>query len=286
MHIRRATHADIPDIVSFTVDTFDWGDYVPRMLSEWIDDLSGIVMVVEDEGVVVALGRVELLSQTEAWAHAARVRPERRGEEIAGDLADALLAWARDRGALVARLLIEDDNEASIRHIRKKGFRRAATVVRASRSIGKDSPNPAGNGGHKTPSLLSARRVRAVDAVILASGWSISACGRPLRGLVADGWRFRRLTEQDVIAAANNGDFWEMGSSWAITRHRESSFEVALFNADPTNAVSAIHTLIDVADREGAESFAMWLSDLEWLTQAAQRSGCEVLPNGIWIHSL
>ncbi|MDK1097455.1 MAG: GNAT family N-acetyltransferase, partial [Actinomycetota bacterium] len=122
MKIRQATHADIPEIVSFTTDTFEWGDYVPDMIAEWIDDPSGVVMVAEDNSEVIALGRVTLLSDTEAWAHAARVKPERRGEEIAGDLADVLLAWARDRGALVARLLIEDDNEASIRHITKKGF--------------------------------------------------------------------------------------------------------------------------------------------------------------------
>lgn len=286
MLFREAVHEDIPEIVSFTTDTFEWGDYVPDMIAEWIDDPSGVVMVAQDDSGVIALGRVTLLSETEAWAHAARVKPERRGEEIAGDLADVLLAWARDRGALVARLLIEDDNEASIRHIRKKGFRRAATVVRASRTIGEASPNPAGNGGRRIPSSLSARRVRAADAAMLASAWSTSLCGRPLRGLVADGWRFRRLTEKDVITAAHDGELWEMRSSWAVTRHSDTSFEVSLFDTDPADALSAMQVLIDMANEHGAESCSMWLADLDWVTRAARRSGCEVFPSGIWSYSL
>ncbi|MDK1016812.1 MAG: GNAT family N-acetyltransferase [Actinomycetota bacterium] len=286
MKIRQATHADIPEIVSFTTDTFEWGDYVPDMIAEWIDDPSGVVMVAEDNSEVIALGRVTLLSDTEAWAHAARVKPERRGEEIAGDLADVLLAWARDRGALVARLLIEDDNEASIRHITKKGFRRVATVVRASRTIGDTSPNPEGNGGQRTPASVSARRVRTADASLLAAGWSSSICGRPLRGLVGDGWRFRRLTDQDVISAARAGDLWEVGSSWAITRHVDTSFDVSIIDTVPADAISVMQALIDEATAQGAESFSMWLADLEWLTQAARSAGCDLFPSGIWIYSL
>ncbi|MEE8485380.1 MAG: GNAT family N-acetyltransferase [Acidimicrobiia bacterium] len=286
MKIRQATHADIPEIVSFTTDTFEWGDYVPDMIAEWIDDPSGVVMVAEDNSEVIALGRVTLLSDTEAWAHAARVKPERRGEEIAGDLADVLLAWARDRGALVARLLIEDDNEASIRHITKKGFRRVATVVRASRTIGDASPNPEGNGGQRTPASVSARRVQVADASLLAAGWSSSICGRPLRGLVGDGWRFRRLTDQDVISAARAGDLWEVGSSWAITRHVDTSFDVSIIDTDPADAISVMQALIDEATAQGAESFSMWLADLKWLTQAARSAGCDLFPSGIWIYSL
>lgn len=286
MLFREATHTDIPEIVSFTTDTFEWGDYVPDRIAGWIDDPSGVVMVAQDDSGVIALGRVTLLSETEAWAHAARVKPQRRGEAIAGDLADVLLAWARDKKALVARLLIEDDNEAAIQHITKKGFRRVATVVRASRTIGDASPNPEGNGGQRTPASVTARAGLGADAGILASGWSTSICGRPLRGLVADGWHFRMLTVQDVVAAAHAGELWEMGRSWAIARHSDTSFEVSLLHTDPIDALSSIQALIDKANEHGAESFSMWISDHDWLVQAARRADCQVSPSGIWIYSL
>ncbi|MDK1292627.1 MAG: hypothetical protein QGM46_09870, partial [Actinomycetota bacterium] len=121
---------------------------------------------------------------------------------------------------------------------------------------------------------------------LLAAGWSSSICGRPLRGLVGDGWRFRRLTDQDVISAARAGDLWEVGSSWAITRHVDTSFDVSIIDTVPADAISVMQALIDEATAQGAESFSMWLADLEWLTQAARSAGCDLFPSGIWIYSL
>jgi len=45
-------------------------------------------------------------------------------------------------------------------------------------------------------------------------------------------------------------------------------------------------SLIDLANDRGAEDFWMWLADLDWLTQAARRAGCDVFPSGIWVYSL
>ncbi len=286
MIFRPATHDDIEEIAGFTTDTFEWGDYVPRLIGEWIDDPSGVVMVAIDESEIVGLARVILLSETEAWSHAARVRPDRRGEGIAGMLADVLTKWARNQGALVVRLLIEDDNAASIRHIQKQGFRRVATAIRASRSIGDATPNPNGNGGLRTPSVLTARPVKSADAQMLAAGWPTSNCGRALRGLVAHGWSFHTLTESVLVDRATAGELWEMGSSWAATGSFDDAFDVSLLDTNPEEAFDAITALIDLANERGGEAFWMWLADHDWLIQAARRAGCDVSPSGIWIHAL
>lgn len=286
MHLREATPEDIPEIVGFTTDTFAWGDYVPEMIGEWIDDTSGCVMVAADDTGITGLARVVILSATEAWSHAARIRPDRRGEGIAGQLADVLLDWARDHGALIVRLLVEDDNDASISQVAKKGFRRVATVVRAGRTIGDATPNPEGNGGRRTPSTVTARPVKAADAPMLAAAWSSSPCGRPLRGMVADGWRFHTLTESDLIAATRDGGLWKFGSSWAVTRHDEAAFGVSLLDTDRDEAFDVISSLIDLANERGAEAFWMWLANIDWLVQAARRAGCDVSPSGIWVYSL
>jgi L-amino acid N-acyltransferase YncA len=286
MQFREASHDDVAEIVAFTTNTFEWGDYVPEMISEWIDDPSGVVMVAFDDSGITGLARVALLSETEAWSHAARVRPDRRGEGIAGQLADVLLEWSRDRGVRVTRLLIEDANQSSIRHIKKKGFRRVATVLRARRAIGDATPNPEGNGGRRTSSSVAARPINAADAPMLAAEWSSSKCGRPLRGLVAEGWRFHTLRESDVADAAHAGGLWQMGSSWAITRQEGTLFDVSLVNTDRTEASDTIRSLIDLANGRGAEDFWMWLSDIDWLAQAAKRSGCDITPSGIWVFSL
>lgn len=286
VQFREATHGDVEEITAFTTDTFEWGDYVPEMIAEWIDDRAGVVMVAVDESGIVGLARTVLLSPTEAWNHAARVRPDRRGEGIAGALADVLLDWTRDRGVRVTRLLIEDGNESSIRHIKKLGFRRVATAVRARRAIGGATPNPEGNGGRRTSSVPIARPVNAADAPMLAAGWSLSMCGRTLRGLVPDGWRFRTLTGADLVEVAHEGGLWQIGSSWAITRKVGAEFDVSLLETNPDEAFDTIRSLIDLANSRGAEDFWMWLADADWLLQAARRAGCEVFPHGIWIYSL
>lgn len=286
MEFRPATHDDIDEITAFTTDTFTWGDYVPRLIGEWIDDRSGVVMVAEDDTGIVGIARVVLLLPTEAWAHAARVRPDRRGEGIAGQLADETLIWVRARGARVVRLLIEDDNEASIRHIQKQGFRRVASAVRAHRSIGDATPNPQGNGGRGSASTLTASPVKSQDAEMLAAGWPLSECGRELRGLIAQGWSFHTITGADLVERARAGELWEMGSSWAATGPFDGAFDVSLLDTSPEDAFDAIKALLEIANERGAEAFWMWLADMDWLKHAARRAGCEISTSSIWIHPL
>jgi GNAT superfamily N-acetyltransferase len=286
MEFRSASHSDIAEIVGFTTNTFEWGDYVPEMIAEWIDDPSGVVMVAIDKTGIVGLARVVLLSETEAWSHAARVRPDRRGEGIAGQLADVLLDWTRGRGVRITRLLVEDDNESSIRHIKKKGFRRVATAIRARRAIGDAAANPEGNGFRRAPSSVVARPISATDAPMLSAEWATSHCGRPLRGLIAEGWRFRTLTASVLTDAAHKGDVWQMGSSWAVALHERDLFDVSLVQTDAAEAFDAIRALIDLANQRGAEDFWMWIADIDWLIQAARRAGCDVTSNGIWVYSL
>ncbi len=286
MNFRPAAHTDIDEIVAFTTDTFEWGDYVPLMIGDWVDDPSGVVMVAIDNDEIVGLARVILLSEIEAWSHAARVRPDRRGEGIAGMLADVLTEWARQQGALVIRLLIEDDNEASIRHIQKQGFRRVATAIRANRAIGDVTPNPDGNGGRRMPSALTAKPVKSADAPMLAAGWPMSQPGRELRGMIAQGWSFHTVTEPVLVQRADAGELWEMGSSWAATGPFGDGFDVSLIDTNPDEAFDAIKALIDLANERGADTFWMWVADIDWLVQAARRAGCETTPSGIWIHPL
>lgn len=286
MQFREATHDDVNEIVAFTTDTFDWGDYIPALIAEWIDDQSGAVVVAVDKSGIVGLARSVLLSPTEAWNHAARVRSDRRGEGIAGELADVLLEWTRSHDIRVTRLLIEDDNESSIRHIRKQGFRKVATAVRARRAIGGATPNPDGNGGRRTSSIPTARPINTADSSMLAAGWPLSECGRLLRGLIADGWRFHRLTAADLVEVAQEGGLWQIGSSWAVTRQVGTEFDVSLLETNPDEAFETIRSLIDLANGRGAEDFWMWLADADWLIQAARRGGCEISPHGIWIYSL
>lgn len=287
MKIREARLSDVEVIIGYTTGTFSWGDYVPSLISDWISDDEGTVLVaVDEQDVSIAMARAVFLNDTEVWSHAARVHPDHRGQGIAGDLADALMSWAKDQGGHVVRLLIDDDNTASIQHIKKMGFRRSVSAIRATRPVGAAAPNPEGNGGRGRPSQLRTRLARTRDAPLVLGSWSTSDTGRALRQLTGIGWRFHRLSLSDIEQAAKESRLWEVGSSWAITGAIEPTFEVNVLDTRSDEAYDVIRALIDTANNQGAEMFTVWLADLSWLTQAARRAGCEVTYHGVWEHPL
>ncbi len=286
MEVRRATHDDIPGIVAFTTDTFEWGDYVPDVIEEWVDDPDGLTMVAIEDGSPIAVARTLLLTPTEAWAHGIRVHPDHRGTGVGAALAVPLLDWLREAGALVVRLLVEDDNTPSLRHVDKLGFRRTARLMRASRPVGEATANPDGNGVRRGPSSLQAKPGKAHDAPIIVGSWTSSEIGRAMRGLIGEGWRFHSLRTSDVEEAARHGMLWEIGSSWALTATNEPIFQVSMLDTRPEDAYETIGALVDAANARGAEEVAVWLPAIDWAVQAARRTGCDIRPMSLFEYPL
>lgn len=283
MRIREARADDVDAIVAFTTGTFRWGDYVPDAVEGWIASDRGILHVATDEDDrPIAMMRAEFLTDREVWSHAARVHPAHRGIRIAARLMDAQTTWARERGGWVMRLLIEDENQSAIAHVMRYGFVRAASVIRATRAVGAASPNPEGNGGRSFPSSLTARPGKVHDLPLVRSSWEVSPTGRALRQLIGEGWRFHRLRDADIEAAARSSNLWEVGNSWVITGSIEPVFEVRAIDTTPEEAEEVLRALIDTANNRGAEMFAAWIPDLDWIIRAARRTGCDVAGNGVW----
>ncbi len=281
--MRPASHSDLDAIAAFTTGTFEWGDYVSESIVAWMADPSGIVMVATDDtDSAIAVGRCFLLTPQEAWLHAARVDPAHRGKGIAGDMAVVLTDWASNQGALVARLLIEESNTSSIRHIEKTAFRKPTTVHRGSRSLGGSEPHLNGNGGTRRRSPLLAREGTSVDAQMVTASWTSGEAGRALRGLIAKSWSFHRLRTQDVEAAASSGMLWEVGGSWAISREIDGAFAILMVDASPSDADDIVRALVDTAVDRGAETFSAWGADHPWLVAALKAAGCQVEPSGIY----
>ncbi|MEA3511780.1 MAG: GNAT family N-acetyltransferase [Actinomycetota bacterium] len=277
MFIRPALPSDREAIVEFTRDTFEWGDYIADEFDGWLARSDMLVVVaVDDEEQAVALAAARMLSPAEAWFHAARVHPDLRGRGIAAEVSVALRAWARDQGALVGRLLVEDWNEASIRHVEKTGRRRVASMVRCAKSIGDASPSPDGNGGRRVPSRLRSRSAHAADAQSAFASWSIGELGRASRGLFGIGWSFRRLTIEDLIAGAKGSAFWEIGAGWALASAAlDARFEVSWLETREEDVDDLLRSLVDLAIGSGSESITIWIPSVDWAVRAAKRLGFE-----------
>ncbi len=281
--IRPAVGADREAVAAFTTDTFDWGDYVPDAFAEWLGQPgSHMVVAVDAEDTPVGVSRARFVSPSEAWFHAARVDPAWRGRGIAGEMAAALRTWAASEGAIVGRLLIEDWNESSIRHVEKIGFRKVVGVVRGVKAVGDASPSPNGNGGRRVPSRLRARQAHAADAAPAFASWSVGELGRASRGLTGSHWTYARLTVDHLVSAARRGAFWEIGGGWAVADAEGDRFEVAWVESRREDVPDLLRALIDVGIGSGAEAVVLWAPAVDWMVQAARRLGFDTEPMGVF----
>ena len=128
--LRPARLEDVPGIVEWTTDTFDWGDYVPERISTWISDPNSQVLVAVGEAdTPLAVAHVVMLSPTEGWLEAARVHPDHRRSGLGSALNHAGVDWARSLGARVVRLATEADNAAARSQVEALGYRQTSSWV-------------------------------------------------------------------------------------------------------------------------------------------------------------
>ena len=119
--IRRALTSDISQIIEFTKDTFTWGDYVPRVINEWVNDGTVYVAAIEDK-VVGVVNMVMVREMGTVWLEGIRIRPSYRRMGIGRVLTEYLLNEALRGGARYAMLMIAEWNEPSQRLVKSLEF--------------------------------------------------------------------------------------------------------------------------------------------------------------------
>jgi len=122
VEIRPATHDDHDDVVSFTSDTWDDGDYLPAVYHDWIEGGGKRTLVADVDDRVVGIAQIVRLSASEAWAQGLRIDPEYRGEGISRRLTHDMFDWAADQGAVVARNMVFSWNAAGLGQSRATGY--------------------------------------------------------------------------------------------------------------------------------------------------------------------
>jgi len=126
--IRRGRLDDEPHIREFTKHTFRFGDYVGDAFAGWLE--SGCdVWIAEAGGIPVGVVCVDYPAPREAWFQGMRVHPDYRRRGIATMLTETCIKGARERGAHVARAIIDSDNYRSIGLVTSLGFRQVAEII-------------------------------------------------------------------------------------------------------------------------------------------------------------
>nr|WP_251344393.1 GNAT family N-acetyltransferase [Haloplanus sp. GDY1] len=127
MTLRPARVDDHEAVAAFTRETWpdrELEDYLPRTFREWAadDGETSHTLVADDGGEAVGVIQGVELSDWESWVQGLRVHPDYRDRGLARQLTDAVLTWARDRGAAVCRNLVFSWNAASLGLARSLGF--------------------------------------------------------------------------------------------------------------------------------------------------------------------
>lgn len=272
VEIRAAVRSDIEPIAAWTADTFAWGDYVADELPGWLDDPAGTVLVIEQDGAVAAVGRVTMVTTTEAWLQGVRVRPDVQRRGLGSSLGEALSEWARDQGAQVIRLAVEEDNPAAMAHYEALGYRHSSDWWFARRSLGATSPVPEGNGGRRVQAAERLQEAHSAEAEAAFLSWSAGELARHAKGLLPIDWVWRLMTVEHVEIAARNHALWEGRPGWAVIEQDDHVLRVHWLETSEDDARSMIRALIDLGVERGAERVTAVVPTVPWLGEALEGS--------------
>jgi GNAT superfamily N-acetyltransferase len=278
-------------VLAFTRTTWDGWDYLPDVWASWLDAPDGAVFAAEAApeagtggaadpiaGRPIAVGRVALLSATEAWMEGLRVDPAIRGHGVATAFQAAELSWAQAQGAAIVRYATGETNEASL-HL---GARHGFDLVGRWRALRPEGPNGTVGAPADVPktagtSLSRAAVLEHLDAAGLiareraGSDTTGGATGRARlwerlgtdatfvagRGLYEwRAWAWQAFTEDRLARHAERGELLlaEAGDTWALGlfagERVSGETRLALLGGDPNAARRLIDEVTTVTGRK------------------------------------
>lgn len=131
--LEMVTPEDKEEILSFTSNTWEWGDYIPEVFDEWLDPKNGDFIKAVLDGKIVGISHIGYLSDWEAWLEGLRVHPDYRGIGIGTFILDASLEILKEKKIKVARNAITSTNTASQNLVRKRAFELVGEFLSSSR---------------------------------------------------------------------------------------------------------------------------------------------------------
>lgn len=94
--VRKAAHADIPELKHFLERFVTSGDVLPRTIDE-LQDLLGTIFIAEVEGQMAGCAALEIYSKKLAEIRSLAVSPDFQGMGIGRQLVEACVALAKER---------------------------------------------------------------------------------------------------------------------------------------------------------------------------------------------
>ncbi len=240
--VRRARGADRRDVLAAVRTLWGGNDRIPDVFDSWVTHRTGPFFVAESAGRVVGMGKLTVVSPTEAWLEGGRVAPRWRRKGIATALIAHRIAYARERGFRVLRFSTASDNTPIHRAAKTFGFARVATLARHEAAAMTGSPP------------VRAARLQA-RAVLRRVG--------PLmqRG---HGWEWREITSRDISGAiARRRVFVSdrgVGAAAVLGDRYEKSLMIVAIGGRPRRLADLLRGLRVEAQRRGLDDVSFYAS--------------------------
>jgi ribosomal protein S18 acetylase RimI-like enzyme len=279
--IRPARPEDLTAVAAFTEGTFEWGDYVADSFLGWIDQAgSHLLVAVDDDDTAIGVARMVELSPDEVWLHAARVHTDHRRSGVGTLLNEECCRVAREKGARVARLLIEVWNDPARRQVAKLGYHETGRWVFARKNLAME---PTTNGSRRVGGDERLTPARRTEVDLAWMTWSNGDLAYHGRMLFPEGWLFRLMTPDDLEQAVRSGRLWQCPSGSIIGGVDEDGvFDVSWVQTTDVDATRLVKAIIDVADSLGAEEVQAMAPSAPWLCESLEHYGFSLRPSSVW----
>jgi GNAT superfamily N-acetyltransferase len=252
--IRRARRNDKRDVLAAVRTLWGGNDRIPDVFDSWVTHRTGPFFVAESDGRVVGMGKLTVVSPSEAWLEGGRVAPRWRRKGIATALIAHRIAYARERGFRVLRFSTASDNTPIHRAARTFGFTRAAVLVRHEARAKTGSP----------PMRATPAQTRAVL--------------RRIRPLVqrSHGWEWSEITSRDIRTATARGRVLvsdsRVGAAAVLGDRYEGSLMVVAVGGRPRALTDLLRGLRAEAQRRRLDEVSFYASNVSE-RRAAREAG-------------
>jgi GNAT superfamily N-acetyltransferase len=242
--IRRARPSDRRDVLAAVRTLWGGNDRIPDVFDAWVTHRTGPFFVAESAGRVVGMGKVTVVSPTEAWLEGGRVAPRWRRKGIATALIAHRIEYARERGVRVLRFSTASDNTPIHRAAKTFGFARVASLARYEAPAKAGSPPP--------------RAARAQQRAVLRRVGPLLQRGH--------GWEWREITPRDIGVAIARGRVFvsdgRVGAAAVLGDRYEQSLTVVAIGGRARPLRELLIGLRAEAERRGLEDASFYASNV------------------------
>lgn len=282
---------DKEQVLAFTANTWEDGDYIHYVYDEWIADPAGNFLAAIDShsGAVVGIDKLSFLSPTEGWFEGIRVHPDYRGRGLAAQMQTYMIEEARRLGAARIRFVTNVENHAMQKSAYRDGFA-ARFVARYCRWRPPESESKRSAGVAEVPML---RAVDPDEGVVLFDWWRRSPAYYATGGLMHRDWSFsetgrdewRERAERGELLVAEEGPLASRALPPAFVIFSRRSRDSATLTISAISALGAQWTplasaLVSYARSAGATEMGGLVPDSGSAVAAMQAAGFDTGGNG------